>query len=891
MWYDKTIDEVLKELKTSRQGLSQTEAIKRLQKYGPNEIVKPKKVSPLLILLNQFRDIFVIILIIAMILSVFFGERADALAIALIVILNAVIGFVQEYKAEKSMEALKKYLSLKAKVIRNGEIIEIDAKELVPGDIVILEEGVKIPADGRLIEANELKVNEAVLTGESVPISKTARVIKKVVRIPEMKNMVFAGTFVTRGRGLFVVTSTGRLTEIGKIAKATQEIKDVEPPLKIKLKRFAKKLAYAIIAIVAIIFLIETIRAVQTNGLTLTSLVRFFMISVALAVSAVPEGLPAVVTISLSLGAREMAKRNVLVRKLASVETLGSVDVLCVDKTGTLTKGEMTVRKIFVNGKVIDVSGVGYEPKGEFKYRNRVYFGPDLKFILTAGALASNARLAYDDGKYKIIGDTTEGALVVAAKKANLDYSKFPRLKEFPFSSERKMMSTINVYNNRKFMFTKGAFEVVIEKCSKVYKDGRTYPLIEKEKKRLTEINDKFAKNALRVLAIAYKEIKKDEKEDNLVFLGLVGIIDPPRDGVKKAFQRCLRAGVKTVMITGDHKLTAEAIAKEIGILNGGKVLTGKEVEKMSDEELEKVVDEVCVFSRILPIQKLRIVKALKKKGHVVAMTGDGVNDAPALKSADIGIAVGSGTDVAKEASDMILLDDNYVSIVKAIEKGREIYSNIRKFAFFLMRSNFDEVFLIGTFAVLGMPLPLTAPMILWQNLVTDGGPALALSVDPPTEDLMAKPPRPLNEGILHGRMAQILVSFLSQYFSSLIVFLIGMSMAGLATARTMVFVQATLRELVVVWNCRSEKKGIFRLNPLTNPYLIVAVAISALATVLLTTYSPLMALFQTTPLTLKQWSISLAFALSGVLIVPELFYNKEIKHLKILLKKMFKEV
>ncbi len=879
MYHSLTVEEVLRKLKTSRDGLTQKEAKRRLKEYGYNEITKRKRISILKLLLAQILDVFVLLLIFAIVISLFFGEVTDAIAIAAIVVLNVTIGFFQEHKAEKALEALKRYLSPKARVIRDGKTLLIDARYLVPGDVVLLEEGDRVPADGRLIEAYELKVDESLLTGESTPVSKFVKKLPIDVGIPERKNMVFAGTYVVRGRALFVVTATGAATEIGKIAKLTEEIKEEAPPLKKKLARFAKKIAYLIAVIILVIFLAEVVRAIQTGGLTVSNLIKFFMVSIALAVSAVPEGLPAVVTITLSLGAKEMVKRNALIRKLASVETLGSVDVICVDKTGTITKGEMTVKKIYVDGKTIEVTGVGYTPEGKFLHRGKEHRGKDLELLLLAGALANNAKLILDT-KWKIFGDPTEGALIVAAKKYGIRYD-YKRLKEYPFSSERRMMSTINLVNGKKMMFTKGAVEVILEKCNRILKDGKVVKLKDVDKKKIMRMNNRFARQALRVLAIAYKEAK-DEEEKNFVFLGLVGMLDPPRPEVKEALKKCEKAGIKTIMITGDHKLTAVAIAKEVGIWKGGKVLTGDELARLSEEELEKMIDDVEVFARVLPIQKLKIVKALKKRNHIVAMTGDGVNDAPALKQADIGIAVGSGTDVAKEASDMILLDDNYATIVAAVEKGRQIYDNIRKFAFFLMRSNFDEIAVVGTFGVLGFPLPFTPAMILWQNLITDGPPALSLAVDPELDDVMNKPPRPPQEGILHGRGLQILVSFISQYLSTTLVFFFAWAAFGSITvARTMAFVQSCTRELVIVWNCRSEKKGIFRLNPLTNKYLLASVVISL---VLLTfvVQTPMLAVYLgATPLNLKQWLISMAVAWSGALIMPELFYGKRILKLK----------
>ncbi len=880
MYYAKSIKEVLNELNTSDSGLSSSEAEVRLRKYGYNQLSKKKKISLLKIIYEQFVEVFVLLLIFAMVLSLLVGEFDDALLIGIIVVINSVVGTIQDYKAEKAVESLKKYMSPKARVVRGGEVVIIDAKFLVPGDIVLLEEGDKVPADGRLIKAFDLKINESILTGESTPISKFTKKIQHKVTLSEQKNMVFAGTYVVRGRGVFVVTATGTNTQIGKIAKATEEIKETKSPLERKLSKFAMKLAWAIVVIILAIFFIETFKAIYSGQFTIQGLVTFFMVAIALAVSAVPEGLPAVVTISLSLGAKDMVKRNALVRKLSSVETLGSVDILCVDKTGTLTKNEMTITRVWIPNKEIKVTGTGYAPVGKFLHRGKEYKGKDLHFLLLAGALANDSKLVNTNNKWEIVGDPTEGALLVAASKFGINYEKYARVKEVPFSSERKMMSSINIVNGKKYMFVKGAVEVILNNSNRIMKDGKKARLTKKDKEIILSITEKFARRALRVLAIAYKE-KDLSNESNLIFLGLVGMMDPPREETVGAYKKCLNAGIKTVMITGDYKTTAVAVAKEIGIFHGGKVLTGDDLSNMSDDELNQIIEDVEVFARILPEQKLRIVRALQQKGHVVGMTGDGVNDAPALKQADIGIAVNSGTDVAKEASDMILLDDNYASIVEAIEKGREIYANIRKFSFFLMRCNFDEVAIVGTAAIIGMPIPFTAPMILWENLITDGGPAVSLAVDPPNDNLMSKPPRKMSEGILDGYWFMIFVSFISQYFSSLIVFLYGLYTASLPVARTMVFTQATLRELVVVWNSRSEKRGIFRLNPLNNKWLLISVIVSAAATLFVISVPSIISAFGGATLNMKQLLISLAFASAGVLVMPEWFYGKKINPFK----------
>jgi Ca2+-transporting ATPase len=901
-WHAMSEEEVLETLKTSRNGLSSEEAKRRLLEYGPNKLVEKGGVNPLKIFLNQFRDVFVIMLIVAIIISVIIAiikpeeGYGDALTIGAIVILNAVIGFVQEYRSEKAIEAMRKLTAPKATVLRDGRPVIIPAEEVVPGDVLLLETGDRVAADARLIEVVELKTNEAVLTGESTPVEKHLGVFPEETPVAGRSNMVFMATHVLYGRGKAVVTSTGMKTEFGKIAKLVQEMEEEETPLKVKLEKFAKKLAIFVVAICAVIFILELFELTfYRHFADFSGIMDAFFTAVALAVSAVPEGLPAVVTVCLALGARELAKRNAIIRRLASAETLGSVTVICSDKTGTLTKGEMTVRRIYVNGEVINVTGVGYEPKGEFlrgsgSERINVENYPELRFLLSGAVLCTNAQY---DGK-NVFGDLTEGALIVAAAKAGLwkgDLEKvYPRIGEIPFTSERKRMTTIHKSaDGRIIAFMKGAPEVVLQLCTHILKGGSVKRLTKREMKVILSINEQMASEALRVLGVAYRELDFDpnslggEKaheliEGGLIFLGLLGMIDPPREEAKLANEKCMRAGIKTIMITGDHKLTAVAVAKEIGMMNEGDLaLTGEEMNKMSDEEFERIVEHVRVYARVSPEHKMRIVKALKKKGHIVAMTGDGVNDAPALKQADIGIAMGiTGTDVTKEAADMILADDNFATIVRAVEGGRAIYDNIRKFAFFLMRCNFDELFLIGIFALLGLDIPLTAPMILWLNLITDGGPALALTVDPPDKDIMERPPRNPNEGILHGRFLSIIITFTFQLLFTGGIFYWQRYMLGepLEKARTMAFIRATLQEVFVVWNCRSDKKGAFRLNPLTNKYLILACVISSLGTIL----APYFGLFGTVWITdPMDWAITISASMTGLLILPEIFYGRRV--------------
>ncbi len=886
-------EDVLRALQSDSKGLSNEEAKLRLRKFGYNKLKRRKKISPLQIFLAQFKNTFVIMLLVAIIISVIMGwfeakaaaeprvvieTYVDAIAIGAIVVLNAVVGFVQEFRSEKAMEAMEKLIAPRARVLRDGRATLVPAAEIVPGDILLLETGDRIAADGRLLEAVDLSVDEAILTGESSPVSKNIDVFATETPPADRKNMVFMGTHVTYGRGKAVVTSTGMNTQFGKIAEMVQVVEKEEIPLKLKIDRFSKKLGIIIVIVsIAIIFL-DLIRIGKIE-------IEIFMTAVALAVSAVPEGLPAIVTVTLALGARELAKRNAVIRRLASVETLGSTTVICSDKTGTLTKGEMTVRKIFVNNQMIDVTGTGYEPKGEF-YLNGNSVNPMddqyLALLLKISVLCNNANY---DGR-KVIGDPTEGALIVAAAKGGIHENeiemRYPRRGEIPFSSERKRMTTIHdTPDGHRVAYMKGSPETVLQLCKCAYQNGREVKLSKSMKNKILRKNEEMASQALRVLGIAYKviseqltEYSEESVENNFVFVGLVGMIDPPREEAKEAVALCERAGIKTVMITGDHKLTATAIAKELGIMKKGLAFTGRELDDISDEEFEEMVEDVSVYARVSPEHKLRIIRALKKRGHVVAMTGDGVNDAPALKQADIGVAMGiTGTDVTKEASDMILIDDNFATIVKAVEGGRVIYDNIRKFIRFLLALNFTELALVGSFAVIGLPLPLLPAMILWLNLVTDGPPAVALSMEAPVEDVMQRAPRSPKEGILHGMIFFILASSLIQLTAEIGAFWWGFIVIGsVEKARTMVFLVACFYELIVVWNCRSEKHNAFKVGFLTNKVLIIAVIISIFSTLATIYVPPLRFMFQTVTLDPLDWALVLFFASWGFFVIPEVF-------------------
>ncbi len=858
--HNKTIEQVLRELKTSDKGISQQEAEERLKKYGLNEIKEGKKISPLEILINQFKSIVVLILIAATIISAFLKEFVDAIVIVVILILIAVLGFIQEYRAERAIEALKKLASLKATVLRDGQKKDIDARYLVPGDIIILETGDKVPADSRLIEVFNLQTQEAALTGESQPVKKNPNTLEEKTSIADRKNMVFSGTIVVSGRAKAIVISSGMQTEIGKIATLIQEVKPEPTHLQKKLDYLGKWLSIMTIAIATIVFV---------TGILLheASFIDMLVFAVALAVAAIPEGLPAVVTISLALGTQRMLKRNALIRRLPSVETLGAVTVICSDKTGTLTVNEMTVKKLFANGKIIDLTGVGYETKGQFLFKGKNVGNDDIELLLRIGALNNNAELKNGN----LIGDPTEGSLIVSAAKAGLIKEdleiEYPRLDEIEFTSERKLMTTIHNHHGEKVAYVKGAPEVLLKMCNYIYINGKAKKLTEQEKKEILEINNEFADDALRVLGFAYKTLVDTNPEKNLIFVGLQGMIDPPREEVKIAIEKCKKAGIRVIMITGDHEVTAKAVANEIGLK--GKAITGQHMDEIKN--LEDLVDEIAIFARVNPEHKIKIIDALKKKGHIVAMTGDGVNDAPALKKADIGIAMGiTGTDVSKEASSMILTDDNFASIVNAIEEGRGIYDNIKKYVEYLLSSNLGEILTIFFAGVLGMGLPVVAIQILWINLVTDGLPALALSVDPNDPDIMSRPPKNPKENIITNFMTlRMVITGIVMMLCTLIIFKLYNPESNLIYAQTMAFTILVILQMYNVLNTKSEKTSLFKSGVFSNMYLIGAIASSVLLQFIVI-YSPLNKFLKTTPLSLFDWVLIIVVS-SSVLIIGEI--------------------
>ena len=850
-WHSMEAAQALKELDTHLEsGLTEDEASRRLQKYGYNELAKKEqRISPLAIFLDQFKNILIAILLVAAVLSAVIGEWTGAVLILVIVIFCAALGFAQEYRAERALEALKKMLSPTTTVLREGREQEIPSRELVPGDILLLEAGDRIPADARLVESHSLMCDEASLTGESLPVDKETKPLPENVRVSDRKNMVFAGTTVTYGRSKTVVTSTGINTEFGEIVEAVTAVKAETTPLAKRMAEIGKWLGIICLAVCFLVLIISMLRhTLGGSPIDLPFVVTMVMFAVALAVAAVPEALPAIVTGALAVGMRQMAKRNALVRKMPAVETLGCVTVICSDKTGTLTKGEMTVRRIFGGGRMIEVSGAGYAPVGELRGSGAISTSNDLSLQLffLAGTLCNDAVLQEEEGRWSIQGDPTEGALVVAAEKAGVRQHETrqqnPRIEEIPFSSERMRMTTVHRMKSGKTVaFMKGAPEVVLERCSSISTDRRVRELGETERAQIMAVGEEMAQEALRVLGVAYRELKdgiaytEETAEKDMTFLGLAGMMDPPRQEVMEAVKVCKQVHIKPIVITGDHQLTAVAIAREIGIYTeGDMVLTGEELEKMSDKEYENIVDKVTVYARVSPIDKLKIVRAWQKKGEVVAMTGDGVNDAPALKQADIGVAMGiTGTDVSKEAADMVLGDDNFATIVRAIESGRWIYDNIKKYLVYLLESNVIEVAFIGGVVLITGPqfLPVLPAAILYINLATDGLPAIALAVSPPDPDIMQRPPRDPKESVFAWDVRAFILMILIIEIP-ILSYLFFSGRGDMTDIRTQIFFFFVITEFVISLNLRSVKYSIFKAPP--HKWLLLSIAFNIVALVVL---------------------------------------------------------
>lgn len=869
-WYQMKTDEVISELMTSIRGLSRAEAQNRIEKYGPNELKEKKKKNPLIMFLGQFRDFIILVLLAAAVISGFIGELSDTIAIIVIVILNTLIGFIQEYRAEKSMAALKKMAAPFAAVFRNGVHENIPASQLVPGDVVTLEAGKSVPADIRLTEAIHLKMEESALTGESVPVEKhTAPICDEAIPLGDRKNMAYKGTVVSYGRGKGIVTATGMETELGRIAKMLQEEEEVKTPLQKRLANFGRKLTVAVLAICVLVFAIGVMRGEPALLMLLTA--------ISLAVAAIPEALPAVVTISLALGARKMVKQNALIKKLAAAETLGSVTYICSDKTGTLTMNKMTVEEVYVDGKIVGPDlCVCPQEEGEHK-------ASPLQLLFLALALSNDARA---DVNGSIIGDATEVALYNIAKHVGFDKTKlekdFSRCAEIPFDSDRKLMTTFHKgawgkVHGGFVSFTKGAIDVLLNKSVNILTSAGLKPVDAEE---IHRINEKMSSDGLRVLGIAmrkWKALPEDMSPENveagLSIIGLAGMMDPPREEAKEAVSLCKMAGIKPVMITGDHPLTARTIALRLGILedNSKAIITGRELEKLPLEEFEDRVEHIRVYARVAPDQKLKIVKALQDKGQFVAMTGDGVNDAPALKRADIGIAMGiTGTDVSKEAAHMILLDDNFATIVKTVKEGRKIYDNIRKFIRYVLTTNSGEIWTLFLAPLVGLPLPLLPIHILWINLITDGLPALALSVEPAEGDVMKRPPRHPKESIFAYGLG-IHALWVGLLMASIVLFVQAWSLkAGKVNWQTMVFTVLCLSQLGHALAIRSEKESLFKLGLLSNKPLFGAVVLSIVLQLAII-YVPFMnRIFRTGALTLFELAITLS-ASSLIFIVVEI--------------------
>jgi Ca2+-transporting ATPase len=883
---------VIAALKSRARGLTSAEARERLSEFGPNELAKKRGISPWRLFLEQFKSLLIIILLFAVVLSAVIGEPIDAIIIGVIVLFACGLGFIQEYRAERAMEALKKMAAPTASVLRDDREQQVPARDLVPGDIVILRTGDRIPADAQLLEAVNLKTNEAPLTGESAPVEKNNTAVQANASIGDRRNVVFTGTAAVYGRGTAIVTATGMKTEFGKIAGMLQDVKTERTPLQINLDRMGKRIAIVGLSLCLVLAVLGIFRGHE--------FLEMLVWGIALAVAAVPEALPAVVVISLALGVRRMVKRHALIRRLPAVETLGCTTVICSDKTGTMTQDQMTIRRIYCGSRLLEVAGAGYDPVGSFSLDGKPYdANSDAGVIelLRIGCLCNDARLVRPDsastgattGAWSIKGDPTEGALLVAAAKAGLlkeaEDIRSPRVREVPFSSETKMMTTFHKIPGGEVAYIKGAPEVILERCGYVVRDGQQRSLSNVEEASILATSRTMAREGLRIIGLAQSPIGDSvdmSVHKGFVFSGLVGMIDPPRPEVKAAIKSCEEAGIKTVMITGDHKLTAVAVAKELGVLRHGTVMSGAELDALSDEQFQKIAGQVDVFARVSPAHKLRVVTALIGMGHVVAVTGDGVNDAPALKKADIGIAMGiTGTDVSKEAAAMVLTNDNFASIVAAVEEGRGIYDNIKKYLMFLLSSNIGEILLMAAAIllgpVIGLPygaIPLIAIQILWVNLATDGLPAIALSIDPPAPDIMKQKPRPRGQGIFTKPVLILMaVGGLWSCIVNLGIFKWALdSGRGMVEAQALCFLTLIIIQFFKAYNFRSDIHSIFRIGFFRNKWLNLAIAweVALLGVIV---YTPMLQdSFHTFSLSAVDWAIVI---LSAGTVFPALELTK----------------
>ena len=877
-WHQLEIGEVEARLATTREGLSSEEAKRRLDRFGPNELAVEEPALPLVILFRQVRSPLIYILIGAGLVTLLLGRYIDAGVILLVVVLNSVVGFIQEYKAEQSLRALARMTAPRARVLRDGEEREIDAREVVPGDVVLLESGVKVPADLRLFRALELQADESTLTGESQPVTKITGAIEDAnAPLGDRFNMAYMGTIVVRGRGTGLVVATGMQTVFGHISAQVRRVGEVKSPLQVRLDRFAQLIALLVLAVTVLVFLLGLI--------TGEPLADVFLTAVATAVATVPEGLPVTITVALAVGVWRMAQRNAIIRKLPVVETLGSTTTICSDKTGTLTKNEMTVTKIYAGGQVFRATGVGYEPEGEILLDDRpvdLAGYPALNLALRIGLLCNESSVFVEDSRWRPDGDPTEAALIVVAMKAGMrrerELEEYPLLDEIPFESERQYMATLHGHNQERFVYVKGAPERILEMCEASYV-GSTAVL---DRPQLLEESYRLASEGLRVLAMAYRpvraqidEIDYHDVEKGLIFVGLQGMIDPPRPEAVTAVAQCKRAGIGVVMITGDHEVTAEAIARQMRIAEGSgvQVLNGREMEAMGDEELFARVKSVSVFARAAPAHKLRIVQQLRRNGEVVAVTGDGVNDAPALKQADIGVAMGIvGTDVAREAADMVLADDNFATIYAAVEEGRVVFDNIRKVIMFLIPTGLGLVLTVIASMALGLPLPFLPAQAIWINLVTNGLQDVAMAFEPAEGDVGRRPPRDPREGVLTRLMVEriVLVGFVL-LAGTLAAFIWQLaSDTSLVHARTVAMTTMVLFQNFHIFNTRSFTRSFVQVNPLSNRFLFVTVVAALGLHILALYWGPLQFVLRTEPLGLETWLVMAAIA-ATVLVAVEI--------------------
>lgn len=874
-WYQLGIKEILKQLESSENGLSENEAQQRLVRYGPNKLAQEGKISRLGILLHQFASPLIYVLLIAGAVTLFLREYIDSGVIFAVVILNAIIGYVQEYKAEESVRALRRMVVPKAKVLREGIEKEIRSEALVPGDIVLLASGGRVPADIRLIKTIELKVEESMLTGESVPAEKKTHVIDQPNLMPgDQKNMVFMGTIVVSGRAKGIVVASGKETLLGKIAQEVKDVGLVKAPLQEKIDAFARVIGLIVLGASSALFAVGMLLGESAKDM--------FMIAVAAAVATIPEGLPIVVTIAMAVGVARMARHNAIIRKLPAVETLGSTTVIGSDKTGTLTKNEMTVKLIFDGKHTYEVEGSGYEPKGAFLHEGISVDPGEMKHlipVLRIGLLCNESNIYEEDGQYKVDGDPTEGALIVSAMKLGLrpedEKEKYHQVVIVPFESDFGYMATLHKHKGKKIIFVKGAPEKVLKMCIQ-YPDGSALNM-----KDVMHTASDYAKRGLRVLAFAYKEAADDmedlthsDVESGLAFAGLQGMIDPPRPEAIEAIEECKKAGIRVVMITGDHAITAKAIAAKLGIGDEhADVLTGRELEELSDTELFGRVKNVSVYARVSPQHKLRITEQLKQHGEIVAVTGDGVNDAPALKIAHIGVAMGkTGTDVAKEASDMVLLDDNFSSIFHAVREGRIVFDNIRKVTFFLIPTGVAAILSIITTMIMGAPIPYVPAQLLWINLVTNGLQDVALAFEPGEKEVTRRPPRPPQEGIMNRLLIErtLLVGLL---ISAGVVFNFMTALnawGSLEKARTVAVTTMVLFQFFQAWNSRSELQSMFRINPMSNPFLFYSMIAAFLAQLSVIYVPAFRWIFRTEPISINEW-IQIVLVASTVIIAVEI--------------------